>query len=1555
MILECGEFSISTQELQALASLDSRQYGFLKLSAPENIKKKALVLKAVKYLERMLIQAYNQQKAQDENKSEKPKDAAATPDGAVDGEECAVKIKQERNPLCDVDVKIDENLPAEIMSDTEARPVAADGAKDETDGDKTEPASGSDAGDESEKSVEDSLLEKDINIDPKTYCKLGHFHLLLEDYEKALSAYQKYYALKADHWRDAPFLYGLGLVYFHYNAFRWAIKSFQKLLYVCPDFTRANEVHLRIGLMLKVNADYEQSLKHLQLALNDSSPCTLTKSDIRFHIAHLYEVQNKYKPAKEAYERLLASKQLTASLKADIYRQLGWMYHTVDILGDKVHRERLAIHCLQKSIEAEPRSGQTLYLLGRCFAGINKVHDAFIAYRNSVEKSEGNADTWCSIGVLYQQQNQPMDALQAYICAVQLDKSHSAAWTNLGILYESCNQPRDAYACFRNATINQDQQKERTVSACEKTPTAGSSTKGAGSPQQSAGTTGSSASGGTAAGGSTGGGASDNSGLSSVVSSGNSGGDSSGQANAGSNSRSQSLAQRIKFLQQHLGNAPMPSITSKRRQLPSIEEAWNLPISNEMSSRQQQTAQAQQRQFQKGYGQGTQFHPGQQQPVGSNNGLPNKRFKTEDGGMPMGGRVAGVAAGGPQGVQPFMNQQQFQMMQFLQNQTNLTTHQQSLLQTLVQQYRQMQHQQRLQHQQRALQQQQQQQQQQSVQFQGQGSGIAQQQQQQQQQQLVAAGNKTPQSGIVPQTASGGGGGFVNDGHFSPATGQSQQAAGMPYKSAGGTYAPSGFPGAATAPGAGFTQISSSTTVLQSPQQQQQQQQQPQPHQADLDQELQALLSSKDDKATFAETLLKQFSSESMDIKDPKLLEQQQTKAGGSGTMVTATVDSTSTSNNTKSPPIKAEATSTTATNRQQQQYQLAKHDIKLEPVIKLEKLCTDSLSASSEYAISMTAKEIRDLVRKRGGGSAGDPKDVPAICSVLNADAPPPCPPDCPPTRLTREQLQPPTPSVFLENKKDAFSPQLQEFCLKHPIAVVRQLGAALKLDLGLFSTKTLVEANPDHSVEVRTQVHQSPDENWDGNKNSKVWACISHRSHTTIAKYAQYQASSFSDKIKEERDRLAGILNASTNSDSDSKDSISNSSGAGGASAAGSGNGKRKKCKNSNKMLRFGTNVDLSDERKWKAQLQELQKLPPFARVVSAANMLSHVGHMILGMNTVQLYMKVPGSRTPGHQENNNFCSININIGPGDCEWFATPDSYWGGIQALCEKNNINYLHGSWWPALEDLYAENIPVYRFTQRPGDLVWVNAGCVHWVQAIGWCNNIAWNVGPLTARQYQLAVERYEWNKLESYKSIVPMVHLSWNLARNIKVSDPKLFDAIKTCLMQTMKHCMQILEYVKSLNVEVRFHGRGKNEASHYCGQCEVEVFNILFIREQEKRHIVHCMGCARKQSPTLQGFVCLEEYKMAELMQVFDAFVLHTPPPPLPPQQQSSSPSQIAATGPTPQSSPPVMTASSSSSVTSSNVTAGAVSCASGSMLGGGAVSGVASSSSVAVSSVAS
>ena len=81
-----------------------------------------------------------------------------------------------------------------------------------------------------------------------------------------------------------------------------------------------------------------------------------------------------------------------------------------------------------------------------------------------------------------------------------------------------------------------------------------------------------------------------------------------------------------------------------------------------------------------------------------------------------------------------------------------------------------------------------------------------------------------------------------------------------------------------------------------------------------------------------------------------------------------------------------------------------------------------------------------------------------------------------------------------------------------------------------------------------------------------------------------------------------------------------------------------------------------------------------------------------------------------------------------------------------------MDYLHGSWWPKLSDLMDFGIPCYRhvfiynkllndlfhisvsrFMQRPGEVVYINTGCVHWVQAAGWCNNVAWNTGPLTHR------------------------------------------------------------------------------------------------------------------------------------------------------------------------------------------------------------------------------
>ncbi len=58
-----------------------------------------------------------------------------------------------------------------------------------------------------------------------------------------------------------------------------AIKAFQQLLYIDPVYCRANEVHLRLGLIFKVTGELESSLKHFQLTLVDSAPCSLSQHE----------------------------------------------------------------------------------------------------------------------------------------------------------------------------------------------------------------------------------------------------------------------------------------------------------------------------------------------------------------------------------------------------------------------------------------------------------------------------------------------------------------------------------------------------------------------------------------------------------------------------------------------------------------------------------------------------------------------------------------------------------------------------------------------------------------------------------------------------------------------------------------------------------------------------------------------------------------------------------------------------------------------------------------------------------------------------------------------------------------------------------------------------------------------------------------------------------------------------------------------------------------------------------------------------------------------------
>ncbi|XP_069492596.1 lysine-specific demethylase 6A isoform X2 [Ambystoma mexicanum] len=1334
---------------------------------------------------------------------------------------------------------------------------------------------------------ESLILKSEGKVESDFFCQLGHFNLLLEDYSKALSAYQRYYSLQSDYWKNTAFLYGLGLVYFHYNAFQWAIKAFQEVLYIDPSFCQAKEIHLRLGLMFKANTDYESSLKHFKLALVDCNSCTLSKPEIQFHIAHVYETQRKYQSAKEAYEQLLQTESLPSQVKATVLQQLGWMHHTVDQLGEKVSKESYAIQYLQKSLEADPNSGQSWYFLGRCYSSIGKVQDAFISYRQSIDKSEASADTWCSIGVLYQQQNQPMDALQAYICAVQLDHGHAAAWMDLGTLYESCNQPQDAIKCYLNATRSKNctntsalvsrikylqahlcnllqsslQNKSKLLPSIEEAwslpiPAELTSRQGAMNSAQQAckphpnsepvlGLSQTSVS-------------QQSLSLHMVPSS-----QVDDMSSPAKRKRTSSPAKHLEQLRANRNNLN----TAQKLMLDQLENQFVL-MQQHQQVRQAGVTQVRCTGIPNGPTADSSL------PTNSLSGQPQvalARVPTQPairltcpGQLMANGPVSAShipcsiaghlgspdkhlignnhsTGSGSNGNVPYLQQNSLTLPH---NRTNLTSSAEEPWKNQLSNPTQGLHK-------------------------GQSSHLA------------GPNGERPLSSTGPsQHLHRAGTGIHNQvGHPTTPSNSVKQGAALNHLSS--HTATSGGQQGVTLTKESTSSVNSSTVP-----------------------EIKRHYEGTPNSTAGVEVLSNHVNQVTTDAvpspshgnpKSPGLLSSDNPQLSAllmgksSNNVRTGTSDkvnnihpavhtkmdhslasspSSAMSTATLSPKSVEQTTTNSVTSLNSPHSGLhtingevledSQSPMKTEPLQFHHK---HNLQISPSFSVSIYPNSIEVLKACRHLHKNGLSNS-----NILLDKCPPPRPPPPPNPPLPKDKLNPPTPSIYLESKRDAFFPPLHQFCTNpnNPVTVIRGLAGALKLDLGLFSTKTLVEANNENIVEVRTQLLQPSDENWDPTGSKKIWRCENSRSHTTISNYAQYQASSFQESLKEENEKKS---HHKDHSDSESTSSDNS--------------GRRKK--GPFKPIKHGTNINLSDEKRWKLQLHELTKLPAFARVVSAGNLLSHLGHTIMGMNTVQLHMKVPGSRTPGHQENNNFCSVNINIGPGDCEWFVVPETYWSVLNDFCEKNNINFLLGSWWPNLEDLYEANVPVYRFIQRPGDLVWINAGTVHWVQAIGWCNNIAWNVGPLTAFQYKLAVERYEWNKLQCVKSIVPMVHLSWNIARNIKISDPKLFEMVKYCLLRTLKQCQALREALVAPGKEIAWHGCAKDEPAHYCNICEVEVFDLLFVTKEsnfKKTYIVHCHDCALKTCRSLDNFVVLEQYKLEDLMQIYDQFTLAPPLP---------------------------------------------------------------------------
>eukprot|EP01119_Soliformovum_irregulare_P008699 TRINITY_DN217_c0_g1_i1.p1 TRINITY_DN217_c0_g1~~TRINITY_DN217_c0_g1_i1.p1 ORF type:complete len:733 (-),score=188.95 TRINITY_DN217_c0_g1_i1:215-2413(-) len=268
---------------------------------------------------------------------------------------------------------------------------------------------------------------------------LGHCYLMMDDLQKAYTAYQQaLYHLPNP--KDPNLWYGIGILYDRYGSFEHAEEAFTAVLKMDGKFEKSNEIYFRLGIIYKQQMKYEQALDCFRFILS-RPPRPLTQGDIWFQIGHVQELQKEFNLAKDAYEKVL--KETPNHAKA--LQQLGWLYHS------SMSNQEVAITYLLRSIDADQTDGQTWYLLGRCYMAQQQYRKAYDAYQQAVYRDGRNPTFWCSIGVLYYQINQYRDALDAYSRAIRLNPYLSEVWYDLGTLYESCNQMSDSLDAYQRA------------------------------------------------------------------------------------------------------------------------------------------------------------------------------------------------------------------------------------------------------------------------------------------------------------------------------------------------------------------------------------------------------------------------------------------------------------------------------------------------------------------------------------------------------------------------------------------------------------------------------------------------------------------------------------------------------------------------------------------------------------------------------------------------------------------------------------------------------------------------------------------------------------------------------------------------------------------------------------------------------------------------------------------------------------------------------------------------------------------------------------------------
>ncbi|MGV9199348.1 MAG: tetratricopeptide repeat protein [Promethearchaeia archaeon] len=283
------------------------------------------------------------------------------------------------------------------------------------------------------------------NSNPKKcmlWVDLGKLYRKLENYEDALSAFERALALDPKH---KVSLNNIGYTYFLQEQYERAIRFFLKSIYIDPKFRLPINNLLKIASQYYQNKEYKKAVRLLKFILNIDDNVTEAWIDLGLSYRRLKQLDDSV----YAYKR---------ALKLDNSNELVW--NNLGYAFYKMNDYHNAVDAYHQALELNPDFEfplNNLIEISRRYYKKEKFKEAINLLKIIVQHQPDNASNWINLGLSYSKVGEFKNALRAYQYATEdkTEKENERLYNNLGYIhYQMENYKKAAEHYIKALEIN---------------------------------------------------------------------------------------------------------------------------------------------------------------------------------------------------------------------------------------------------------------------------------------------------------------------------------------------------------------------------------------------------------------------------------------------------------------------------------------------------------------------------------------------------------------------------------------------------------------------------------------------------------------------------------------------------------------------------------------------------------------------------------------------------------------------------------------------------------------------------------------------------------------------------------------------------------------------------------------------------------------------------------------------------------------------------------------------------------------------------------------------